>query len=87
MSQQDSTNLTYLVRLGLVTLALQIDELFYSRLDEEVVTSAGPLPKAKTPQEVAEVSKPNICVRSTSKDQPQQILLPRHEAIVPITLR
>lgn len=75
--------MSHLIWLGLAALALQVDELLHSRLDEDVVTAARPLLKAESPKEVAQISEPDVRVRSTPENPPQELLLPCHRAILP----
>jgi len=82
MLENNRPNLPYLVWLGLVTLALEIELLLNTGTPEQMVTPARVHLKAQIPEQLAQFLETDARVTSTAKDSPKDLVL-AHCLILP----
>ena len=85
MLQQRLPDLPHLIRLGVATVALQIDSLRHTRFPEYVVASTYPLDKPHAAQQPAQIVESNPGIRATTEYPADKLLPPAHVPVPAFT--
>jgi len=78
----DPADLFDLIRLRLTSPGLQVQNLRYAILREDVMVAADPLREAQAPKQVPQVIEPDIRIGTTAQDPQGKILVLGHVAFL-----
>jgi hypothetical protein len=73
-------DLTHLIGLGFVPFPLEVDEFPNALAPKHVVAAARSLFKSRPPQEVTNLVKTDICIRSSLQNPKSQFIILAHVA-------
>jgi hypothetical protein len=74
------SNLSYLIGFGHVALSLKINQMFYSFFYKDMVTSPTPFLETEPSEQVSQIVKADVCVRSSTEHSFKNLRVRRHGA-------
>src|SRR5437867_4311520 len=74
----DQSYLSYLVRFGVSSVALKIQQFLYTVLSENVMTATNAFTEAKRDKQLANVVKVDICISARKQNLANQLIRSRH---------
>jgi hypothetical protein len=79
----DTTDLSYLIGFGMTIIPLEIDFLGNAWLSEDMMASAYPLVESQVSQQLTQVIKADIGIRSAAQDSQQELIISTHNDNLP----